>query len=93
MRLLNDFAEKQILPQPNPFLVNWNVMGIIGNKLQVTNASPLAALSEDQKLTAYRHNVEVTFSLILMIAITVAWDCDNLGYYKMSIDMLYTGFC
>ena len=79
MRLLNDFAEKQILPQPNPFLVNWIAMGIIGNKLQVTNASPLVALSEDQKLTADRHNVEVTFSLILMIAITVAWDCDNLG--------------
>ena len=79
MRLLNDFAEKQILPQPNPFLVNWNAMGIIGNKLQATNASPLVALSGDQKLTAYRHNVEVTFSLILMIATTVAWHCDNLG--------------
>ena len=79
MRLLNDFAGKLILPQPNPFLVNWNVMEIIGNKLQAINASPLAALLGDQKLIACRLNAVATFSLILMIATTVAWHCNNLG--------------
>ena len=79
MRLLNDFAGKLILPQHNPFLVNWNVMEIIGNKLQAINASPLAALLGDQKLIACRLNVVMTFSLTLMIATTVAWHCNNLG--------------